>query len=353
LTGIRGVAAFWVALFHAREGILGGLTLPGVIERLVGEGWIAVDLFFVLSGFIMCHVHQTDFGKLAAQPVSQFLKLRLARIYPAHLVAALCWLPVIAFAIWHSPGSLSAGIASNFNLRTFLFALVMMNGWGFPHSQGWNLPSWSVGSEWFAYLCFPFIAWLMVRVRAWSYALIAPSIVAVCTALSVIVNGGKQYMLPESFSLIRVVSEFAVGCCAYGVFSRIREGARYAWVAPVALLSSLVLAALPHHRLLDALYILLFAVLIVGLTDPRTYPSRILATPVFTYLGRISYSLYLTHGLVIVFFRQLLLKIHEPNGAIWITLIAAYLVSITVAGGLLHRMVEEPCRRLIRDKWIR
>src|SRR6185437_8778005 len=89
LTGLRGVAALWVAAYHG-VGSLFALALA----NLLGSGWLAVDLFFVLSGFIMCHVHLADFAVPSWSAAVRFLKLRIARVYPAHLVAALCWLPV-------------------------------------------------------------------------------------------------------------------------------------------------------------------------------------------------------------------------------------------------------------------
>jgi peptidoglycan/LPS O-acetylase OafA/YrhL len=354
LTGVRGVAAFWVALFHARGMVFSDLALPQMMENLVLKGWIAVDLFFVLSGFIMSHVHQTDFSRLTALPVWRFLKLRLVRIYPAHLVAALLWLPAIGLGVWLAPGSLSEGVSSNFNLRTFLFAIGLMNGWGFPHSQGWNLPSWSVGSEWFAYLCFPLIArWLISFRSAWHHIVLAIFTVLACGALAMLVNGGTQYMLPESCTLIRVVSEFMIGCCGYGLYRNLRASALNVWIAPAAMLVSLVLASVRVQPIFDGAYILLFAVLIVGLTVQGSMPARILASPMLTYLGRVSYSVYLTHGLVIICLRQLISRIHEPGALMWIALIAAYLVGITIAGDLLHRTVEEPCRRYLRSRWVR
>src|SRR5258705_5569923 len=78
LTGLRGVAAFWVVLFHMEW----GSSIP-IIEK----GYLGVDVFFILSGFVLMHVYAgfetTDFDYV------RFIKARIARIYPLHIFALL------------------------------------------------------------------------------------------------------------------------------------------------------------------------------------------------------------------------------------------------------------------------
>jgi peptidoglycan/LPS O-acetylase OafA/YrhL len=353
LTGLRGVAALWVALFHAAATVFPGLHLPPVVSRLIGSGWLAVDLFFVLSGFIMAHVHLRDFAGLEPQPIRGFLKLRIARVYPAHLAAMLCWLPILAYAAWRAPGSLSEGVSASYNPQTFAYGVLLLNGWGLPHSQGWNLPSWSVGSEWFAYLCFPFVALGLHRVPGVvANLVIGLAILAACVVLAIVVNKGRQYMLPESFTLVRVVSEFAMGICTYRIFSALRGRASLAWLAPASICVALMLAALPHHPMLDAVFILSFACTVLGLAFGAAGPTGILAGPMLTYLGRISYSLYLIHALVIVIFRQVMSPFGELGQGASFAAAALFLFAATAAGALLYVLIEEPMRGYLRSVWI-
>jgi peptidoglycan/LPS O-acetylase OafA/YrhL len=353
LTGVRGFAALWVAAFHGSGTLFATPHLPTVLANFIHGGWLAVDLFFVLSGFVISHAHLGDFAVPSVAKVGRFLKLRVARIYPAHLVAALLWVPVVA-AAWLSGRALSGGLAQNFNLRTFLYAVTLTNGWGLPFSQGWNLPTWSVGSEWFAYLTFPLIAWRLQRAPApASQIAIAGITLLLTTSLALIVNHGSQYMLPESFTLVRVVSEFLIGCCAYGIFMRRRPGWRVAWIPWTGTVGSLALACSGHHGLLDGVFIFLFGLVVLGLgVTTSGILAKSLACAAAVHLGKISYSIYLMHGMVIVILREVPGLLTGLGGGHPLLLWAIYLMAVVIAGHALYRSVEEPARRYLRARWV-
>src|SRR2546422_841638 len=161
LTSIRGFAAFWVAFHHLRAYRPDGLLGMPVFSELSQGGWLAVDLFFVLSGFIMMHVHGEEFRSFSIERARRFIGLRFIRVYPAHAVVLLLHVPLFFVAV-----ALGMGVNHDaFSARSFVLSAFMLNGWGFPGSTGWNLPSWSVSSEWFAYLMFPVLALLVWRVQ--------------------------------------------------------------------------------------------------------------------------------------------------------------------------------------------
>ena len=114
-------------------------------------------------------------------------------------------------------------------------------------------------------------------------------------------------MLPESWTLVRVESEFLIGCCAYGVYSLPPREISARWMSWLAAGGCVLLALSDRPKLLDGLFIPLFFLLIVGLSsDPRTLLAKQLARTGVVHLGKISYSIYLVHALVIVILRQLL-----------------------------------------------
>mgnify|MGYP000455462384 CR=1 FL=1 len=157
LTGIRGLAASWVLIHH----LLGQYpiqdNMPVWIEVFANNGWLGVDLFFILSGFVMSYIHQEDFhNKLTYSSYKRFLILRFARVYPVHCFITLSLIPIYLSA--HYLFGYTSPINS-FSLEKLLYALTLTNGVGFADSTGWNLPSWSVGSECFAYLMFPLATW--------------------------------------------------------------------------------------------------------------------------------------------------------------------------------------------------
>jgi peptidoglycan/LPS O-acetylase OafA/YrhL len=336
LTGLRGFAALWVAAYHGFHALLPALKLPGTADNFLFSGWLAVDLFFVLSGFVISHAHLRDFETFSRPAAMRFLQLRLARVYPAHLVAALLWLPLVAVAM-RAGYELPA-----YTPRTFLHAISLTNGWGLPGADGWNLPSWSVGSEWFAYLTFPVLAVLLLRVRtARSYALVASSTLGVTYVLAWLFRGGTQYMLPDWGMLIRVESEFLIGCCTYGIY-RMGAARSYFWIVGALGVSALACSGL--HGLVDGLYIPLFAAIVLGLAVSR---RNVLSSVVAVWLGKVSYSLYLVHAAVIVVLKQLYAHT-DLDERFPLFALLAYILAIVCAGYALYATVEEPARIAIR-----
>ena len=212
LTGIRGFAAFWVAFHHLREYRPDGVLGMPVFSELSHGGWLAVDLFFVLSGFIMMHVHGEEFRSFNIERARRFIGLRFIRVYPAHAVVLLLHVPLFFVAV-------TLGMSVNHDassVRSFVLSALMLNGWGFPGAAGWNVPSWSVSSEWFAYLMFPVLALLVWRVqRRRTAALVMIAILGTVTVLGGSYSNWRQFMLPGWGTLVRVTSEFALGCLTY------------------------------------------------------------------------------------------------------------------------------------------
>lgn len=156
LTGIRGVAAVWVVLYHAQS--LWDLRLP-----LLSDGFRAVDLFFVLSGFIMMHAHQADFVSLNAHRTFRFFGLRALRVYPLNVVILLLILPFIvafpAFVIWTR--NIDPSLGNAYSFAGFWQTLFLANRWLMRDLGVWNGTTWSLSVELLAYLSFPIIAFLL------------------------------------------------------------------------------------------------------------------------------------------------------------------------------------------------
>src|SRR5262245_26486696 len=150
LTSLRLIAAIWVLLYHFREHL--GLDLGRI--GLVANGYLGVDLFFTLSGFILAHVYlsEVEGGRFG---YGGFLKNRIARIYPMHLAALAAMLVLFAGA---KAMGVAVGAPEAFKLRDLPQHLFMLHAWGLTQTVGWNFPSWSISAEWAAYLCFPVIA---------------------------------------------------------------------------------------------------------------------------------------------------------------------------------------------------
>jgi peptidoglycan/LPS O-acetylase OafA/YrhL len=142
LTGIRFFAAFYVVLFHSRPWLMSHFNLPGSLITFLGNGYLAVALFFLLSGFILSYTYAGNVEN--GRQHAKFWEPRFARIYPVYFLSLMLALP----------------FQRALPLTTKIAVLAMVQAWN-PFRRGWtgawNYPAWSLSVEAFFYLCFPFI----------------------------------------------------------------------------------------------------------------------------------------------------------------------------------------------------
>src|SRR3712207_4540408 len=99
LTPLRGIAALIVVIFHCN--IMVNPFLPAGYTHLIDNGWLWVDFFFILSGFILSYVYGESFEKgFSGSAYKKYLKARVARVYPLHLFTLL-WTLIGALVIRH------------------------------------------------------------------------------------------------------------------------------------------------------------------------------------------------------------------------------------------------------------
>ena len=348
LTGIRAVAALWVVGFHFALSPLGALGLNAVFPVL-SYGYLGVDLFFVLSGFIIYHVHQRDAGSLSMRGVLHFYGLRLARMYPVHLLT-LCGLAVIVLA------GRCVGIApthpEDFYPLDFLYNLLLIHSWGVADGIHWNSPAWSISCEWFVYLLFPVLALWLNRLASARQAVLflAGEVVVFALAYVFLFHGDLDNKWDGHFAryaLARVCLEFTLGalCCRLRSFVDMRA---WPWTAAVlaAMLVAILLVATP---LRDVAIVVVFVLAVLAASLPGNLVARVLALPVIVYLGEISYSLYMIHAPM----RMTLGKLMEPRllqlsraGAALMA--AGFLLVTVVAAAATYHIVEAPARRWLR-----
>lgn len=362
LTGVRFLAAIWVVLYHFQFMIFGLVPELHPIAFLFDAGYLAVDLFFVLSGYIIAYQYLSAFpsGRGAPGQYRRFLIKRLARIYPVHLVTLLLAIAVIATGVL-------IGVAipypDSFTVWGAIQDLLLVRGWEpFPH-QGWNFPAWSLSAEWFAYLLFPAVALLVavarrVRGRALGHGRTGLLLVlAGCLAAEWL----GAWLLP-SFNgmphpLVRVVAGFVAGAAIFALgVPRIRSGvlAVAGLFALVLLITTLGRIELDPARAVVAL--LLASVVVAGLAGGGGPGIRWLASGPLEYGGRVSYGIYMIHGIVLMVFGALLAAlVHTvPRETVlqWpviarLGLLLVPLAVVLVLGALLYHLVERPAQRRI------
>jgi peptidoglycan/LPS O-acetylase OafA/YrhL len=246
LTSVRGIAAWLVVLFHIRKSIDGP---PEIGMTILSKGYLAVDFFFLLSGFVIWMSYSARIREGGFAAVPEFLKRRVARIWPLHLF-------MLGFGVMLALAMLATGReAEHFPFAELPLHVLLLQNWGFTGTLAWNDPAWSISCELGAYLVFPLLALAIDWRRVPTPAILA-AITALLTLLhTVFALRGATSLGQEipTLGLIRCILEFACGTAIGALWLRWRE----AWKSP-AILSA-------------ALAMLLAAAAITG-TLPETWP---------------------------------------------------------------------------------
>lgn len=333
LTALRGIAAWFVVVYHYRVALLpyGGLPLV----RATGEGFLAVDLFFVMSGFIIALNYRKDFRADAGHAYGRFMLLRLARIYPLHIV--MLGILVLTTALL----SLAHGQNEFRHLGYLAMSVVLIQSWGFTGDIGWNVPSWSISTEMFAYLAFPVLAWLVERLPGRIGALVGIALALTLLAIGAYPYGGLGNDIAH-FGLIRCVLEFWAGMALQRFWE---QGAGSARSGNVALALGFVLLLVfglgaPDYAVIPAA----FCCLVYAFAIPASVGARLLSRPTPILIGTLSYATYLVHYPMKDWVR---LVFDHPGVPRWL-LFPIYIAAVALASWPLYRFVEVPGRRALR-----
>jgi len=163
LTSIRGVAALWVAYFHY-AGLDSSPADPYWLT-FIRRGFLGVDIFFILSGFIMSYCYANFFTEdgLSKRAYFRFLGLRLARIYPLHLFLLLLYL-LLTFEVFLPHHAFARDYeVQRMYWKTFVQSLLLVQSWYIHHYEFWNDAAWTISVEWFIYLLFPLAIVICMR----------------------------------------------------------------------------------------------------------------------------------------------------------------------------------------------
>lgn len=343
LTGLRAVAAAWVTAWHASD-LTAGPRFP------FNHGYLGVDLFFILSGFIIAYVYWRDFAQFSPRLYARFIALRLARLWPAHVAILALFTALMLRTYWR------AGWPVPQDLEWEVVAqLLLVHNWGVVHTPiTINLPAWSISAEFLAYLLFPLYVLVFARLRSTRALLFSiPLAVLVCGLLITVL---LRWHLVDTGPVanIRVVCEFAVGVALFRLWERVRLSSLLAtFIACGALALIFLIAALtpPRHGL-DYVIVLLLAPLIFAIAQGGLL-ARLLSSRIAVYLGEISYSTYLGHALVIGIVEAVLRRLGDsvPRSgyAGWSLLLLTIAFSFA-AGALLFHVVEKPMRLWLRRR---
>ena len=328
---------------------------------LIRNGELYIDWFFLLSGFVMAHAYG---GRIrSGLGFGRYLLARTGRLYPLHLVMLLAWVPlVLARGAALDAGWLATDTSAGATAGGWLQSALLWYGVLGHEPPVWNFPSWSVSVEFHAYLLF------FVTARWWGAfrGLLAPLGVSLA-AYGAVALVGDGSLHGHQAGLLRAIAGFFGGVAAYrlhGLLPAARQGRADARSGRAG--ASLIEATAVTLVLLlvwyDLTWISLpaFAAMILVLAAGRGWPAALLCSAPLQFLGRISYSIYLGHALVLLLAGTLLeIALVRPvpafRGAAEALLrdqpgllLAGLLFAVVVLATLTWRFVERPGQALFR-----
>ena len=349
LTGIRGAAAIWVVAYHVQH-LCAELTprLLGSELFFLRDGWEGVDLFFILSGFVLMHVHSDQFEKLSRAAIADFARLRIWRIYPVSSVALLA-VAALAFVDRSFHDWFMARAPGNFSLAAFLKTAVLATNWHIPIRGDWNTPVWSLSVEIVGYICFPLLAFACLRLRSFMLLIMA----AVVAVMAVIAVQLLQHQLGSNLltgpgSIIRVLGFFSAGVI-------LRRAADFSppwigrWLVPVSVLAVLMIPVLSSAHQTVGLMPIVFAILVYSLAFQVGPIDRLLRSRFALFFGKISFPLYVLHAMPLMALFFHLSRSTLSLEICWLY-VGAVVAALIVLAFIVHRYFEKPLQMWVHGR---
>jgi peptidoglycan/LPS O-acetylase OafA/YrhL len=343
LDGLRGLAAVYVVLFHCWL-----LALPG-FPATAGPTWlgwlsygrIAVVFFLALSGFSLAVGPASNGWQLGS--ISRFLRRRAWRILPPYWAALAASLAVAFFVI---PAS---HLGPPTGRTVVVYGLVLQDVLTAPTPNG---AFWSIAVEVELYLVLPLL--ILIRRRLGAVVLVAATTVPVVAygllSANAILVEGVNWLTPN---LLPVFVAGMIGAGVVAAPERVRR-LPWQWLAVLAVLPVLAVIArngvewtVDRYYWIDLAVAPAMAMLLAAVATGRPMPLlRLLSTWPFRRLGEISYSLYLTHLMVIMIVARKIAPEFLPPGPsrFWFTLLVG-LPSSLLGASLFAAVFETPVKR--------
>lgn len=357
LTGMRALAAVSVAIHHT-IGVFPSVLFFTAIGRW---GYLGVDFFFCLSGFVM------QWAWSRGTTSRDFLARRFSRIYP--LIVVCLAVSLLSWAVLHTPLAGYVGPP-----RSVLYNLLLIQSWFFSEPtirQSWDGVTWSLSCEMFFYACSPFILARIARLRARPSCILLCSIflLFVIAQLAFVPHAGETGQNLLYFFPPARLPEFIMGALAcQTLISGYRLSIRNVWlvfgvtaVGPLVAFSNIVPPAHQYLSMTSLVVIpgFILTILVGASRDTRpkrTKRIRLLASRQMVWLGDVSYSYYMVHALVLGGLALALSHFGLTTTSAWIgsIIVVGFLILSLLVAWFAWRVIERPGQRalfkLLRDR---
>lgn len=355
LTSLRFFAAFSVVIYHFRESFGPNLDL-GIAENFISRGYIWVDFFFLLSGFIIAYVYQEKFVQASLKVYGKFLINRIARLYPAHIFVVGLFLVWETLTYWlvHFFGFSALPFDGCMDLESFITNLFMVHNWGGIFGNcSWNYPAWSISSEWLVYLLFPIILFGLKVAQNGVSAFCSGTILYLVYLIIVL---DDDLSLQTASSAIRILMEFTIGILLYRIYLSVctRISSQISQILCLGAITGSVIGL--HFGLSDGLVLpFLAGIILFAALSKSGIVIRVLSFRWLVFLGEASYSVYLIHAFDQRVWNSIVVRLFNNSFSSGEAILAfvTVMAGIVVSGVLLYTFIEKPGRYWVRKTMVK
>ncbi|MFC5411828.1 acyltransferase family protein [Larkinella bovis] len=331
----RGIFASMVVLFHLAP----FADTPLINNSFVDNSDMFVDFFFVLSGFVITYSYPTISN---GAELGSFLKKRLFRIYPLHVILLFSFLIIENIKLYFSSYiHINQPFNESNNVLTFFTSLFLLNSVKFPgiRDVSWNIPSWSISAEMVSYVLFSGLLVLLYKTRsqAFKYGVFA-ALPVLALMLLVLITGGFAINYSFDYGFLRAIIGFFTGSVCYFVFSQLypsfsKRNPFYFSIAEVVSLGILggMIGNGTVLKEIGFVFEFIFFACILIFSFERGIISAVLKKSVFLKnIGTYSYSIYMTHTLLLSLFNVVFIRLLNlpPSSYVYLVFLNYYLIYI-------------------------
>lgn len=372
LTGVRFFAIFHIFLFHlysmyrsekpeAMANLLMGFNdAPKTLVAFMSNGWISTSFFFLLSGFILAYLYWGEDGQLVTSK-RRFWSLRIARIYPIHLIVMAILL------LLNVPHYLSQDMPLSTLIPSALATMALVQAWIPPWIPLWSWPTWTISALLFLYLIMPWLMATLSRLsrRQMVVALIAMPFISIIPTLGYtarMASGAPWNMNVDMFvanTPLFWVPYFAAGMIMTRVFSLSRfkptpyNPSWYSW-GDVAFVIVIAIGCTPgigqplKFFIRQGLLMPLTIMIVLDLARGNGLMAKVFSLPGTGFLGETGYAIFIWQSVILIA-SYVSLTVNPAIGPyqIWIAIVSIMALAIPST-----YLIEKPLARVIRRKFI-
>jgi len=289
LESLRGIAALMVAISHFR------IDSHIFQNQFIGNSYLWVDFFFVLSGFVIALNYQLRINNL--QSLYLFQAKRFLRLYPLHFILLIIFLCLEYVELYKEIYTNDIGIAQSFSINTS-FAFwhnIFLTHSLFLDNVSWNYPSWSISAEFYTYLLFGL---MMLFTRSNFRFTLYSSSILIAISFFMLLNTSMD----TSQGFIRCIYSFFMGVIVFNLNSKfpIKVSPLFSYLFFLIALLGINFSGPSDAVGINILMPIIFSFLIFSLlsSKPNNKLKNFLRLKFLIFLGAISYSIYMLHAFI-------------------------------------------------------